>query len=278
MTLNGKKFEHLHFSASNMNKENSVYLNDNGYLISNKEIVKDLGVIMSSDGTFDKHISNVKNKAKDMSGWILRTFSSRDKNTMLTLWKSMVIPIFDYCSPLWSPTKVGLIQEIESIQKSFVNKIAGVRNLSYWEQLKFLKIYSLERRRERFQVLYIWSIIEGKVPNFSHSENNKVVGGINWYNHIRHGRKCMIPTLSRSKNQRLVTKSFRWRGPRLFNALPKSLRNMTGCKDKFKKSLDEFLQKVPDEPQVPGYTIMRSTDSNSLVDMINHMHWTQRVG
>ena len=121
-----------------------------------------------------------------MSGWILRTFSSRDKNTMLTLWKSMVIPIFDYCSPLWSPTKVGLIQEIESIQKSFVNKIAGVRNLSYWEQLKFLKIYSLERRRERFQVLYIWSIIEGKVPNFSHSENNKVVGGINWYNHIRH--------------------------------------------------------------------------------------------
>ena len=53
---------------------------------------------------------------------------------------------------------------------------------------------------------------------------------------------------------------------------------MTGCKDKFKKSLDEFLQKVPDEPQVPGYTIMRSTDSNSLVDMINHRHWTQRVG
>ena len=142
--------------------------------------------------------------------------------------------------------------------------------------IKILK--NFERRRERFQVLYIWSIIEGKVPNFSHSENNKVVGGINWYNHIRHGRKCMIPTLSRSKNQRLVTKSFRWRGPRLFNALPKSLRNMTGCKDKFKKSLDEFLQKVPDEPQVPGYTIMRITDSNSLVDMINHMHWTQRVG
>ena len=29
---------------------------------------------------------------------------------------------------------------------------------------------------------------------------------------------------------------------------------MTGSKDKFKIQLDKFLKKIPDEPQIPGYT------------------------
>ena len=52
-------------------------------------------------------IAYITSKAREMAGWILQTFNSRDKDTMLTLWKSLVMPFFDYCSPLWSPTKVG---------------------------------------------------------------------------------------------------------------------------------------------------------------------------
>ena len=194
---------------------------------------------------------------------------------MLTLWKSLVIPYFDYCSPLWSPTKIKLIQDIEVLQKSFLKKVAEVRTMNYWQQLKQLRIYSLERRRERFQIIYVWSILEGLVPNFFHFEYGTAIGGIKSYYHIRHGRKCIIPVLSGCKNQKLVINSFRWRGPRLFNILPKNLRNMTGCnKDEFKKCLDIFLI----EPQIPGYTIMRCTDSNSLLDMVQYMHRTQRVG
>ena len=51
MQLNGKKFEHLHYSALNKDKEMSVHLNHEGRLISCKNEVKDLGVIMrSTDG------------------------------------------------------------------------------------------------------------------------------------------------------------------------------------------------------------------------------------
>ena len=140
-------------------------------------------------------------------------------------------------------------------------------------------MYSLERRRERFQIIYTWSIIESLVPNFCHSENGIPIGGISWYCHIRHGRKCVIPNVQRGKSQKLVLDSLRWRGPRLFNSLPKNLRDRTGCtKEIFKKALDRYLLQIPDEPQVRGYTIMRSTDSNSLVDMVKHVHRTQRVG
>ena len=40
-----------------------------------------------------------------------------------------------------------------------------MENLSYWEQLEQLRMYSLERRRERYQIIYTWRILEGLVPN-----------------------------------------------------------------------------------------------------------------
>ena len=35
----------------------------------------------------------------------------------------------------------------------------------------------------------------------------------------------------------------------------------------FKRSLDNFLVTVPDEPQIQGYTAMRRAESNSLIHM-----------
>ena len=45
--------------------------------------------------------------AKSISSWILRTVASRDATTMLIPWKSMVLPILEYCSVLWNPMSVG---------------------------------------------------------------------------------------------------------------------------------------------------------------------------
>jgi hypothetical protein len=57
-------------------------------------------------------------------------------------------------------------------------------------------------------------------------------------------------------------------GVKLFNIVPKNIRNLTGCsKERFKRQLDIFLRHIPDEPQVPGYTICRRAETNSLLDM-----------
>ena len=50
------------------------------------------------------HISNLNKRTKHLTGWILRTFSSLDKLTMLTLFKALVMSQLDYGSQLWSPT------------------------------------------------------------------------------------------------------------------------------------------------------------------------------
>ena len=185
---------------------------------------------------------------------------------MLTLWKSLVIPILDYCSQLWSPSKVGEIQQIEEIQKAFTRKIRYNTKRDYWERLKHYHLYSLQRRRERYRIIYVWKILEGVVPNLS--GRSEVISKQS----LRFGRVCVIPhvpTSTTNKLQRLREGSFCINAPRLFNALPSHLRNLTGISHmKFKEELDKYLLTIADEPQTCGYTARRRAESNSLLHMV----------
>ena len=56
-------------------------------------------------------------------------------------------------------------------------------------------------------------------------------------------------------------------GTKLFNILPKSLRNEdSGDFLLFKNHLDIFLSKIPDQPTVAG--LGRAAQTNSLIDQV----------
>ena len=77
---------------------------------------------------------------------------------MLTLLKSLVQPRLDYCSQQWSLSDQTSINQIEAVQRHLVNRIKDRRltGLNYWEKFSELKLYSQERRRERYQlILYL---------------------------------------------------------------------------------------------------------------------------
>ena len=169
------------------------------------------------------------------------------------------------------PTKGG-IQSIEMVQRQFLRKISGMQNISYWQQLKQLRLYSLERRRERYRIIYVWRILEGQVPNLSTDGQTPKITA-KW--HPRRGRECIIPTVTKTAPpavKSLVYASLPVHGQQLFNSLPIDVRNVTQCSvDCFKRKLDKYLWTVPDEPQIPGYTAQRKADSNSLVDMSRYV-------
>ena len=156
------------------------------------------------------------------------------------------------------------------VQRNFVRKINGIGQLPYWDQLKLLNLYSQERRRERYMIIYIWRILEGQVPNICDKIKLKRHRNIST-EESRLGRLCDVPSLHRNCTrhvQNLREASMPVRGQKLFNSLPKYLRDMTGCsKDSFKAALDKYLTTVADEPHIQGYTSMRRADTNSLLDM-----------
>ena len=133
-------------------------------IISPSTHVVDLGISMSSDFTFDLHISNLYRRCSNLAGWILRTFTMRDPHLMLTLFKSLVLSRLDYASQLWSPYLLKHIYLIEKVQRAFTKHISGIRDFSYSKRLETLKLYSLQRRRDRYSIIYVWKIVEGLVP------------------------------------------------------------------------------------------------------------------
>ena len=151
----------------------------------------------------------------------------------------------------------------ELLQRAFVSRIEGMHGLSYWDQLCKLKLFSLERRRERYQIIYTWRIIEGQVPNLDCTPIRVTCSD-------RRGRSCIPPHIPSSAPER--TKSIRFaslshKGPRLFNSLPADIRNLTGCTlATFKGALDKHLVSIPDEPLIPSMTQYRRCETNSIVE------------
>ena len=67
---------------------------------------------------------------------------------MLQLWKSIVIHRLDYCSQLWSPHHIGLIQQLEELQRAFIKRISGCQDKTYHEAFT-MKAFTLWRGAEK---------------------------------------------------------------------------------------------------------------------------------
>ena len=194
--------------------------------------------MLSNTATFTLHIRNIVKNSRDKMGWVLRVFQSRKRSLMLTLLKSLVIPLLEYCCQLWNPWKAKDIQAIEAIQRTFTYKMTEVQHLNYWERLHELKLYSLQRRRERCIIIYIWNITQHMVPNI----DGTIIHTIKTRKHIRHGTQCVIqyPT-NRNPAQSLQETAIIVFGPRLYNSLPKYLRDIESVKtEKFNLSSTSF--------------------------------------
>ena len=270
MEFNCDKFDLVRYKT-NLSRDvqaETSYTGADGTVIEEKDNVRDLGVTLSNDASFNTHIHERCDMVKSKISWVLRTFSTRYRLPMLTLWKSLILNHIEYCSQLWSPSKVGNIQSLELLQRSYISRIDGMQGLSYWEQLEDLKMFSLERRRERYQAIYTWRMLEGQVPNI---DTTPVQASLN----DRRGRTCVVPPILPSAPERIKTirfASLTHKGPRIFNSLPSEVRNLTGCPtETFKNALDRYLRTLPDQPLIPSMTQYRECDTNSVIE------WGQKV-
>ena len=156
-------------------------------ILSPAQQLKDLGILVSRDLSWSTHIRSTCDNARQKACLVLSVFFTRSPTVMLNLYKSMVRSFLEYFSPLWSPTKITDIQELESVQRTFTSRIAGCHDLDYWKRLKKLSLMSLQRRRERFTILHMWKILHGVTSN-----DVKV----NFQPKSRTGMKAVVPSLT----------------------------------------------------------------------------------
>ena len=95
MELNADKFESFHYGHNDELQSQTYHISNNGPIIQEKDHVRDLGVIMSNDGPFRKHIQSGILEANKQCTWIIRTFHTREVLLMLSLWNP-------WCSAHWT--------------------------------------------------------------------------------------------------------------------------------------------------------------------------------
>ena len=168
MKFNSEKFECVRYWPDPTSAPPHSYLAPDKQQIKVKSDLRDLGVQLSNNLNFALHIENTIAAASKLVGWGLRTFWGRDRRVILTPLKSLVQPKLDYYSQLWSPSNQTSINKLEMVRKHLIDKIVDHRltTLNYWEKLQELRLYSQERRRERYQVIFLWKISQGLVSGY----------------------------------------------------------------------------------------------------------------
>ena len=117
--FNSKIFRYVCFSSSVSAYKSNLYIDPAMNIIGLSTHVRDLGISMSSNYTFDFHISNLYKRCSNLAGWILRTFTIRDPQVMLTLYESLVMSRLEYASQLWLHYLLKHVYLIEKVQRAF---------------------------------------------------------------------------------------------------------------------------------------------------------------
>ena len=96
MEFNSKKFEQIiHGSTKDVSVD--PYKSSSEDPITIKNTVKDLGVFSTNDLLFEEHMKKIINSSKVVMGMLLRTFSTREKKPMLTMFNTYIKSKMEYC-------------------------------------------------------------------------------------------------------------------------------------------------------------------------------------
>jgi len=93
---------------------------------------------------------------------IKRNFTYRSRETIISLYKTLVRPHLEYCSTILSPHYDNCIKLIESVRRRATILVTGMQGLQYNERLKQLGLMRLERRRVRSDLIQTFKIMNGE--------------------------------------------------------------------------------------------------------------------
>jgi len=145
---------------------------------------KDLGVIITNDMKSSRQCLQAYNRASRILGMIRRTISYKNKDIMLNLYKTLVRPHLEFCTPVWSPHYKKDKILLERVQRRFTRMIPELKNMEYESRLNKLGLWSLEERRNRADLIEVFKMYAGlsilkfdslfEVSNNSHTRGHSL--------------------------------------------------------------------------------------------------------
>ena len=124
-----------------------------------------LGVLLSDDLKWSKHVNKTCSKATSILAFLRRNLKQCPTTIKATAFKSLVRSILEYSSSVWDPHLQKDIQKIEKIQRRGARFVTGSygRESSVTTMLKDLQWDELSNRRRTSRLAMMYKIIHGLV-------------------------------------------------------------------------------------------------------------------
>ena len=157
LKFNKEKCKVMHIGRRNMG--HNYTLKNTTLSITSQE--KDLGILITPNLKPSEQVTRAAASANSMLGRIKRTFTCLDKETLPALYKALVRPRMEYAIQAWCPYLKKDIAKLERVQRRATKLIPDIAHLSYQDRLDHLTLTTLEKRRERGDMLEVFKILKG---------------------------------------------------------------------------------------------------------------------
>ncbi len=197
LLLNTNKSDHF-----TIKQKATTDFNINAEIIPKVDEVRDLGIILSNDFKWSKHIDKARTKANILGHALVRSFLPHNTHLLVNLYKTYIRPILEYNTCTWSPFLKAEIDRVESVQRKFTRTLcqrANIKFSSYSDRLQQLKLESLQSRRIKNDLIFLYKILNNLIDiQFSDYFEFSNFSGHNLRRHNLHlDRKRPAKTLCR---------------------------------------------------------------------------------
>jgi hypothetical protein len=200
----------------------SIRLGDT--VLVRKAVVRDLGVFVDENMTFEQHVNTISRNALYYLRIIARNYKHLSRHDVKMLVSALVISRIDYCCSLLVGIKSGLMDKLERVIKSAVRIILKCgRQLDENEVL----VMSAEKRIQLRVATIVWMAFNRNVPSFV----------VKWFQFVSNERML----LRSEANGLLVVPRMRTEsGKRAFGVFASTLWNKLPQKARLSTSISNF--------------------------------------
>ena len=211
-----------------------------GSQIVEVESHKHLGIFLSNDCTWHKHIDYIKDKAWKRVNAMRKLKYEFDRKSLEIIYFSFIRPILEYGDNIWDNCADYEKEELDKIQNEAARIVTGCTKLVSIENLEYeTKWESLEERRKKHKLTLFYKMYHNLSPSYLSSLVPQPVSAASTYNLRNSNNIQNIPARTKYYYESFLPSTIR-----IWNELPLDTRNAESIIS-FKRKLNQGNVAVP---------------------------------
>ena len=226
LRVNPSKCFQIQYNPKSAARSMSPVYSIENQILQRKTEGRDLGIIVSEDLKFHKHIDSMRAKANREVNRIRRSFITRSPRFLSEMYKLYVRPHMEYIVELWNPCYAGDIMKLEKVQNNMTRMLNLGQHMTPEQRNEMLGLTSHEDRRRRGDLIAMFKHV-GTNRFFELRDSSRTRGH----------DKCLKAPAPRNV---LKSQSFACRRVAEWNRLPNDVV-IANSVNQFKTKIDQYI-------------------------------------